>query len=637
MVPSTLSSGTAPNAPTETGQSPIHRMKMQVEDGDISDMHGLHRDNDTREEPPSPESSASLVKTVDETEALVADNPSFSKSRDFDTAIGGYITSPMQYDSHKSSSNSLAMEVPNGTGNSLQPVTPPPARPQRQRSMTEPAPASAGTKILAGRGMLISHRNSMFGGGNTTVRLSLATRGSHVFAPSPLNHAHPAPSFVVDDFVKRGPPFSPKSHDSAHPSLSGYSQAALSYSRPTHEYGHSPSPSSQNGSEPPIKKLTNTTKSANNSAPGLRNLRKVVAGTSPSSSKSSTRPLLNSYKDIIVESNGIPTPLRSVRQLAAVSSPSSRAGAPVTLYDQTIPQGTNSIQNHRTPSPPSSFSPISATLASPLRVRKSAKPTKAAVDEDPFEGFNSGSEKDDEADVDFGAATSPSLSVEEMLSPSPTPPDDDEGCRIVALRKKKQKEGSGRGRTTSKGSGAASSSSTAKGATPNRHQVRAERSGAQAIVVSKQNARRRRRDEKGGDWPVAAVAKMSSAARVIESVDQSMGGLEDDDEEEENAGVVQMSAKRKQAGDTKEDALDVDAAVESPRQKKNQRTTGLVEGSSDVLLRNGEVGTSPAEGKKTTRKTTQQIVKSSGRHGSGWALVVEMVEGKKKAVWKLEH
>ncbi|KAL8960897.1 MAG: hypothetical protein Q9193_002469 [Seirophora villosa] len=136
---------------------------------------------------------------------------------------------------------------------------------------------------------------------------------------------------------------------------------------------------------------------------------------------------------------------------------------------------------------------------------------------------------------------------------------------------------------------------------------------------------------------------MSSVARVIESVDQSMGGLADDDddeEEEENAGIVQMSAKRKQAGDTKEDALDVDAAVESPLRKKNQRAIGFVEGSSsssDVLLGNGEVGTSPAEGRKKMRKTTQQIVKSSGRHGSGWALVVEMVKGKKRAVWKLEH
>ncbi|KAI4113432.1 MAG: hypothetical protein LQ345_005589 [Seirophora villosa] len=612
MVPSTLSSGTAPNAPTEMGQSPIHRMKMQVEDGDISDMHGLHHDNDTSKEPPSPESSASLVKTIDKTQALVADDPSFSKSREFDTE----------------------MEVPNATGNSLQPVTPPPARPQRQRSSSEPAPASAGTENLAGPGMLVSHRNSMFGGGNTTAGLSLATRGSQVFAPSPLKHAHPSPSFVVDDSVERGPPFSPKSPHSARPSLSGYSQAALSYSTPIDDYGHSPSPSSQNGSQPPTNKLTNITKSANNSAPGLRYLRKVVAGTSPSSSQSSTRPPSNNNKKIIAESNEIPTPLGSVRQLATLSSPSSRAGAPVTLYDQTIPQGIDSIPNHRTPSPPSSFSPITP------RVRKSAKPTQAAVDEDPFEGFNSGSEKDDEADVDFGAATSPSLSVEEMLSPSPTPPDDDEGCRVVALRKKKQKGGSGRGRTTSKGSGAASSGATTKGATPNRHQVRAERSGAKAIMISKQNARRRRRDEKGGDWPVAAVAKMSSAARVIESVDQSMGGLEDDDdEEEENAGMMQMSAKRKQAGDTKEDALDVDAVVESPSRKKNHRTTGLIEGSSssDVLLGNGGAGTSAAEGKKKTRKTTQQIVKSSGRHGSGWALVVEMVEGKKKAVWKLEH
>ncbi|KAL9011974.1 MAG: hypothetical protein Q9173_003226 [Seirophora scorigena] len=636
MVPSTLSSGTAPNAPIEMGQSPIQRMKMRVEDGEFSDMHGLHHDSNTSKEPPSPDSSSCPAKTIDETEELLADSPSFSKSRDFDTVMDGYITSPMQYVSHKSSSDSPEMEVPNDTGNSLQPATPPPARPQRQRSSIKPAPASAGTESLAGPGILVSHRNSMFGGANATAGLSLVTRGSQAFAPSPLDHAHPAPSFVVDDFVERGRSFSPKSPDSAHPSLSGYSQAAPSYSRPTHDYRHSSSANSQNGSEFPISKLTNITKPANNSAPGLRYLRKVVAGTSPSNSQSSSSPPSNNDKGIIAESNEIPTTLGSVRQLAALSSPSSRAGAPVTLCDQTIPQIIDSIQNHRTPSPPSSFSPISATLTSPPRARKSAKPTKAAVDEDPFEGFNSGSEKDDEDDVDFGAATSASLSVKEMLSPSPTPSDDDEGCRVVALRKKKQKGGSGRGRIISKRSGRASGSATTKGATPNRHQVRAERSGAQAIVVSKQNARRRRRDEKGGDRPVAAVANMGSAARVIESVDQSMGGLEDDDEDE-NAGVMQMSAKRKQAGDTKKDALDVDAAVESPRRKKNQRTTGLVEGSSGVLLGNGEAGTSLAEEKKKTKNSHQQIVKSSGRHGSGWTLVVEMVEGKKKAIWKLEH
>ncbi|KAL8958980.1 MAG: hypothetical protein Q9193_004071, partial [Seirophora villosa] len=277
MIPSTLSSGTARNAPTEMGQSPIQRMKMQVEDGDISDMHGLHHDNDNSKESPSLDSSASLFKTIDETHGLVADNPSFSKSRGFDTEMDGYITSAMQYDSHESSSDSTEMEVRNDTGNSLQPVTPPPARPQLQRSSTEPAPASTGTESLAGPGMLVSHTKRMFGGGNTTAGLSPVTRGSHVFAPSPLNHAHPAPSFVVDDCVKRGSPFSRKTPDSAHPSLSGYSQAALSYSRSTNEYEHSPSPSSQNGSEPLIKKLTNTTQPANNSAPGLRSLWKVVA------------------------------------------------------------------------------------------------------------------------------------------------------------------------------------------------------------------------------------------------------------------------------------------------------------------------------------------------------------------------
>ncbi|KAI4118159.1 MAG: hypothetical protein LQ341_007634, partial [Variospora aurantia] len=260
-------------------------------------------------------------------------------------------------------------------------------------------------------------------------------------------------------------------------------------------------------------------------------------------------------------------------------------------------------------------------------------------------GFNSGSEKDDEDDVNFGAISSPSPSVEEMLSPSPTPTDDDEEDSRPGEARRRRK---GKGRAEQDESSSSSSTPQGKkpGATPNRLQVRAERSGAKTVEVSKKNNAKRRKDGKG-DWPVAAMATGSSsssaaaaaAMRMIESGDQSMGGL---DEDGDGVAMIvdapqQVSAKRKKkkaGGKTREDAVDLDDLTETPS-SRGDHTTHLLGGKGDGSGVGGgeDDGEMPMRKKK---KTTQQI-KSSGRHGSGWTLVVEMVRGKKKAVWKLGH
>ncbi|KAL8656703.1 MAG: hypothetical protein Q9210_000044 [Variospora velana] len=625
------------------GQSPNQRMKMQPEDGELTDMSHRHHENDPSKDAPSVDPSASLAETTNQTQELVSYGFSLSAPQDADTAMEDCVrspTTPVQYDSQIASSGSLEMDVAKETGSSIQPAAAPTTtHHQHEGSSIEFAPASAGTESLADTSMLALR--------------SPSTRRSQVFAPSPLNHAHPAPSFVVDDSVERGFLSSQKSLDSTHPSLSRYSQATLSYSRPIHDHGHSPSPGSQQGSEPSSGKLASLTESPRSSPPGLQYLRKVVAGPSHSNNQSSTSPPVNNDKDIARASNKIATPSGRVRQLPTFSSPSSpassskriRVGAPINLYDQTILQVIDSIQTHRTPSPPSSFSPISATLPSPPRARKRAKPRETAVVEDPFEGFNSGSEKDDEDDVDFGAISSPSPSVEEMPSPSPTPSDDDEEDSRMAEARRKRK---GKGRAEQDESSSSSSSSSVRqgkkaGATPNRLQIRAERSGAKTVEVSKKNNATRRRDGKG-DWPVAAMAKGSSSSssaagmRVIESGDRSMGDLDDDGDDV--AMMVdapqQVSAKRKKkaGGTTREDAVDLDDLTETPS-SRGHHTTGSIGGRGDGsgVGGGGEDGETPMRKKK---KTTQQI-KSSGRHGSGWTLVVEMVRGEKKAVWKLEH
>ncbi|KAL8988351.1 MAG: hypothetical protein Q9177_002559 [Variospora cf. flavescens] len=637
----------------EMGQSPNQRMEMQPEDGELSDMSHRHHENDPSKDAPSVDPSASLAETKDETHELVVPYGfSLSGPQDANIAMEDCVrstTTPVQYDSQLSSSGTLEMDAAKEIGSSIQPVAASTAtrRQLHQGSSIESAPASAGTESLADTSMLVGTRNSMFSGNALALR-SPSTRRSQVFVPSPLNHAHPAPSFVVDNSVEREFLSSQKNLDSTHPSLSGYSQATLSYSRPIHDHGHSPSPGSQHGSEPSIGKLASVAGSPRSSPPGLQYLPKVVAGPSHSNKQSSTSPPTHNDKDIIHAPNKIATPSGPVRQLPTFSSPSSpasssksiRVGAPINLYDQTILQVINSIQTHRTPSPPSSFSPISATIPSPPRARKRAKPHETAVAEDPFEGFNSGSERDDEDDVDFGATSSPSPSVEEMLSPSPTPSDDDkEDSRQGEARRRRK--GKGRAEQDESSSSSITPQGKKAGATPNRLQVRAERSGAKTVEVSKKNNAKRRKDGKG-DWPVAVMAKGSSssssaaaAMRMIENEDQSMGGLDDGVAMTVDAPQqVPGKRKKKAGGTTREDAVDLDDLTETPS-SRGDHTTHLLGGKGDGSGVGGgeDDGEMPMRKKK---KTTQQI-KSSGRHGSGWTLVVEMVRGEKKAVWKLEH
>ncbi|KAI4287283.1 MAG: hypothetical protein L6R35_003463 [Caloplaca aegaea] len=629
-------------------QSPNQRMEMQPEDGELSDMSHRHHENDPSKDAPSVHPSASLAEIKDETHELVVPYGfSLSGPQDADIAMEDCVrskTTPVQYDSQISSSGTREMDVAKEIGSSIQPVAASTAtrRQLHQGSSIESALASAGTESFA---------DTMFSGNAPALR-SPSTRRSQVFAPSPLNHAHPAPSFVVDDSVEKQFLSSQKSLDSTHPSLSGYSQATLSYSRPIHDHGHSPSPGSQHGSEPSIGKLASVGESPTSSPPGLQYLPKVVAGPSHSKKQSSTSPPPNNHKDIVSASNKVATPSGPVRQLPTFSSPSSpassskriRVGAPINLYDQTILQVINSIQTHRTPSPPSSFSPISATLPSPPRARKRAKPRETAIVEDPFEGFNSGSERDDEDDVDFGAISSPSPSVEEMLSPSPTPSDDDEEDSRQGEARRRRK-GKGRAEQDEFSSSSSTPQGKKAGATPNRLQVRAERSGAKTVEVSKKNNAKRRKDGKG-DWPVAAMAKGSSSSSsttttMIERRDQSMGVLDEDGDgvartvDASQQVSVKRKKKKKAGGTTREDAVDLDDLTETPS-PRGDHTTGSIAGRGDGSGVGGgeDDGETPIMRKK--KMTTQQI-KSSGRHGSGWTLVVEMVRGEKKAVWKLEH
>ncbi|KAL8927284.1 MAG: hypothetical protein Q9208_002461 [Pyrenodesmia sp. 3 TL-2023] len=356
-------------------------------------------------------------------------------------------------------------------------------------------------------------RNTLHGPDAPPTVLSPAYSNSQVFAPSLFYHAHPALSAFNDVLVKNAQEshglagteqvtaafkssatafdqfattatrsLPPIAQYLAHGSPSGYSsQSATSYPRRLNvdDYLSSPigPPSPKSSSKenveitgspnsPSSNDNTNETAESNKNTLASPPLRQVPAltnrATPPQSKESRVDPPQNFFEEAVL------------RLIDAATLPGTAASPP-------------------TPPRPTTFSPISQGLTSP-RPAKRAKRGETAVDEDPFEDFDSGSEVDDEEDADFGAgagAASPSLSADEIPSRSPTPTDDEDG--VVTGEK--------RSRTKSRPSKPSTAPSS-------RRHARAEKAGAMTVSEGKVKARRNNGRD---DWPTARKAVQTTA------------------------------------------------------------------------------------------------------------------------------
>ncbi|KAL8752871.1 MAG: hypothetical protein Q9184_005598 [Pyrenodesmia sp. 2 TL-2023] len=380
-------------------------------------------------------------------------------------------------------------------------------------------------------------RKTLRGPGPPTVLSPPVYSSSQVFAPSPLYHAHPALSAFNDAFSQNAQeahgvawteqviaspnnsaatfhPLATSATQSlppinqylAHGSPTGRSSQAAAISHPrrlnVHDYLSSPT------SPPPPKSLGNAeiTGSPNSSIAGLQPLNDrlidVPSHRAPSSTSSGSNDKLKGTTESNKSTHASPL-LREVpalvRGATAPDSKKSHVDPPQNFFEEAVLRLINAATlpttaaTPPTPPRPTAFSPISQGLASP-RPAKRAKRGETAVDEDPFEDFDSGSEVDDEEDADFGAgagAASPSLSVEEISSRSPTPTDDEDGV-VTSEKKSRTKSG------PRKPSAAHSS----------RTDARAEKAGAMTVSGHKVKARR---NNGMGDWPTATEAVQTTA------------------------------------------------------------------------------------------------------------------------------
>lgn len=160
-------------------------------------------------------------------------------------------------------------------------------------------------------------------------------------------------------------------------------------------------------------------------------------------------------KENIVETPARPVfkqgiPLRKIPSLSSTpSNPSSRkrAGPPISLYEEAFLRIVDTVadkdETDDTQLPRLSFTPISnlkpLPAPPPLPVKQTKK-KRVTEPEDPFEGFNSGSEKDADSDADFDAGdtiSEASVEDEEGIASE----EDYQGKKIpVATQARKRKE-----------------------------------------------------------------------------------------------------------------------------------------------------------------------------------------------------
>lgn len=405
---------------------------------------------------------------------------------------------------------------------------PPKAEPYRQR---EEGGSSQNTGTHAEPKLPITPKRNTLRGPGAPTGLSPVYSNSQVFAPSLFYHAHPALSAFNDVLVKNAQ----ESHGAAgteqvtaalNNSAAAFDPLATTATRslpPITQYlGHgSPSgPSSQSATSYPRRLNVDDYLSSPIRPPSPKSSSKenVEITGSPNSLGSNDNPneTAGSNKNTLAS-----PPLGQVPALVSCATPphskESRVGPPQNFFEEavlrlidaaTLP---STAASPPTPPRPTTFSPISQGLTSP-RPAKRAKRGETAVDEDPFEDFDSGSEVDDEEDADFGAgagAASPSLSAEEIPSRSPTPTDDEDG--VVTGEK--------RSRTKSRPSKPSATPSS-------RTDARAEKAGAMTISEDKVKARRSNRMD---DWPTARKAVQTTAdhaqAVVTEAEDTNETGV----------------------------------------------------------------------------------------------------------------
>lgn len=369
-------------------------------------------------------------------------------------------------------------------------------------------------------------QHSMLRGGRVSTSPSALRRDTRAFAPSPLVHSQPAPSSSIDGHKEAErqaleAPASPIDMDrngyteergdassadhqllretqvdsssvakSTHPSVSAYSEMALSFPKVK--------PNTTQRSSSPLKETTLSALERVDDdleTPGepiFAPLRKVSTFSSATSrlgrdietpgeptfppwhplwkvstlstSPRQATPSPPERQQLAIESPRAPTfpagtPLRKVPSLSSSppnTSSKSGTGPPVSLYEQAFLRLVDTVadkdKNNTNPPPPPrfSFSPTSNTnqvVAPSPRPVKLAKKKMAREVEDPFEGFNSGSEKDAESDADFDEGeVSSEVSVEEEEGEGEVSGEDEGGARAegkgwgVARQARKRKE-----------------------------------------------------------------------------------------------------------------------------------------------------------------------------------------------------
>ncbi|KAL8940490.1 MAG: hypothetical protein Q9211_002251 [Gyalolechia sp. 1 TL-2023] len=337
-------------------------------------------------------------------------------------------------------------------------------------------------------------QGSMPRGGSVSTAVGRDTR---VFAPSKLVHAQPAPSSSTDgpkeaDQPTWKAPAIPLNvghdHDTeaqgdassvdhqllrqtqarspsvdakpTHPSLSAYSEMALSFPRANQTSSRrscSPlretalgalEPANDDQETPgeptrvPLRKVPTLSSTPSRlegdietprepALPPGHLLRKVSTGsTSPRQQEAASSP--PEREETAVETPGPPTfppgtPMREVPSLSSNTNCKDRSGPSSSPHEDAFLHRVQNVadkhkNNTTPPSPPRlSFSPISDTDQGralnprPIGLAKKKKKTKITEAEDPFEGFNSGSEKDADSDADFdeGGVFSSELSAAE--------------------------------------------------------------------------------------------------------------------------------------------------------------------------------------------------------------------------------
>ncbi|KAI4152232.1 MAG: hypothetical protein L6R39_001855 [Caloplaca ligustica] len=571
----TLHVSDSDSKPIEVGESPKQKPVAQNEQLEIF----KNKDHTSSKASSSPESSASVAEKIILFQELMANesSPSASSNVDMGAEDQGEVTTPLmgRREALEAKADLLAMFAE--MDRHLEATTPPPPH-------GEPQMAPELNDLSEPDRPVMSQSSKLRGGSVTTTRPP-SNRGSQVFGPSTLIHAHPAPSSAVNRSAGRlsevldsesclpieHPGFDQVAvthHPLAEHPVQAFTpiEEGFAYPLPS-TYAHAyqrRSPSFVGVTKPSSSKDEDTEETSNSYTAGLQRLHKAANESSFRNSQSGASPASRTNGNCEAASAKLSTPPKPLGEIdnplslpSPTSSNKSRIGASVGLYDQAILKlmDATPLDIRTTPPRPGSFSPISPEGPSP-GPRKRAKRAKAAVQEDPFENWNSGSEKSD----GDGA-------YEEVK--------DDEA--------KATKSSKLRGNDTGKAKAKARKT---------RNRVREEKSGALAVAEHTTRAVKRSRQSVGGYWPTAdtAVRNVAHGQGVMgfgTTTTALMGGGEH---------VYPNSWRDEGLGRL---------VVEEPLEA-NEAVAGV-----------------------------QQQVRSSGRDGSGWTLVAEKVGGKRKVCWKL--